>query len=122
MNTNRNQSCCGGSSNPYRSTQENPRSGNMRSQNQGYTQSSMNRNMQSRVESEVRAGTYNRMNQRMDPCGIAGTKRIDQFPVGMAYVPWQEFKDLYDPHQGLARGTLFKELDYPFYGKRGNCQ
>ena len=137
MNTNRNQSCgCGqGMNNAYRSTQENRMSGNMRAGNQGYTQTNMNRNAQSRVESDVRAGTYNRMHQNMnqrtissdcgcnlsDPCGIAGTNRIDQFPVGMAYIPWQEFKDLYDPHQGLARGTLFKELDYPFYGKRGNC-
>lgn len=47
---------------------------------------------------------------------------IDQFPIGMAYVPWQQFRDLYDPHVGLSRGTFFKELDYPFYGKRGNCK
>ncbi len=53
-------------------------------------------------------------NTRQDHC-------MDQFPIGMAYVPWQTFRDLYDPHQGLHRGTLFCELDYPFYGKRGKC-
>lgn len=54
-----------------------------------------------------------------DPCH---TKQIDQLPVGMAYVPWQEFKDLYDPQAGLCHGTIFKELDYPFCGKRGNVR
>lgn len=56
---------------------------------------------------------------RTPACDQSG--RMEQFPIGMAYVPWQKFCDLYDPHQGLSRGTLFKELDYPFYGKRGKC-
>lgn len=60
---------------------------------------------------------HGHQNQHMNRSVLDGP-----FPVGMAYVPWQEFKDLYDPYQGLCHGTIFKELDYPFYGKRGNCR
>lgn len=34
--------------------------------------------------------------------------------LGFAYVPYQEFKDLYDNEEALKRGTIFKELDIPF--------
>lgn len=34
--------------------------------------------------------------------------------VGFAYVPYQEYKDLYDYKTALSQGTLFKELDIPF--------
>jgi hypothetical protein len=40
------------------------------------------------------------------------------FPIGMCYVPWQKFRDLYDNEfAALANGTLFKELDYDWYGR-----
>ena len=41
--------------------------------------------------------------------------------LAMAYVPYQRFENLYDEEKALSRGTLFAELDMPFYGgKRGN--
>ncbi len=40
----------------------------------------------------------------------------DNFVVGMAYVPWQTFGNVYDPCKGLSRGTIFPELDKPFKG------
>ena len=40
-------------------------------------------------------------------------------PLAMAYVPWQEFECTYEPMQGLRAGTIFPELDKPFYGRRG---
>lgn len=43
-------------------------------------------------------------------------------PIAMAYVPWQEFKDLYPAEKGLCRGTIFEELDKPFSGKGGCCK
>ncbi len=43
----------------------------------------------------------------------------DSRPLAMAYVPWQEYKDLYDPETAWKRGTLFQELDLAFAGKRG---
>lgn len=41
--------------------------------------------------------------------------------LAMMYVPYQRFEKLYDGEKALSRGTLFEELDLPFYGgKRGN--
>ena len=45
-----------------------------------------------------------------------------QFPVGMAYVPWQEWRSLYEAEKGFHIGTIFEELDKPFKGIRmGGC-
>ena len=39
-------------------------------------------------------------------------------PLGMCYVPWQEFRKLYENEfVALANGTLFKELDLDWYGR-----
>ncbi len=41
-----------------------------------------------------------------------------RFPIGMCYVPWQCFRDLYENEfAALANGTLFKELDFDWYGR-----
>lgn len=40
-------------------------------------------------------------------------------PLAMAYVPWQEYECTYEPMQALRAGTIFPELDKPFYGRRG---
>jgi len=34
--------------------------------------------------------------------------------VGFVYVPYQEFKDLYNWSDALKNGTIFKELNIPF--------
>ena len=41
------------------------------------------------------------------------------WPLAMAYVPWQQWCDLYDETKALERGTLFPDLDKPFLGGRG---
>ncbi len=41
-----------------------------------------------------------------------------QFPVVMAYVPWQQWGDLYDGECGLMQGTIFRDLNYIFCGER----
>lgn len=38
---------------------------------------------------------------------------------GMAYIPYQQFGTIYPPEQGLDNGTIFPELNKPFYGRRG---
>ncbi len=38
----------------------------------------------------------------------------EMYPVGMAYVPMQEFTDVYEIEKGFQRGTVFAQLDYPF--------
>lgn len=44
----------------------------------------------------------------------------DTFPLAMAYVPMQQFDDMYDPAEGHAVGTLFRALDKPFRGGKAN--
>ena len=34
-------------------------------------------------------------------------------PLGYAYVPIQRWRMMYEPEKGLARGTIFEELDMP---------
>ena len=42
----------------------------------------------------------------------------ERFPIGMCYVPWQCFRDIYENEfAALANGTLFKELQYDWYGR-----
>ena len=47
---------------------------------------------------------------------------FDDFPVAMAYVPWQRWNTVYDLERALSTGTIFPELDKPFYGVRGGCR
>lgn len=37
----------------------------------------------------------------------------------MAYVPFQQFNTIYTPEQGFDNGTIFPDLNKPFYGRRG---
>ena len=39
---------------------------------------------------------------------------IEDMPLAMAYVPWQQWRMIYEPKEALKRGTIFKELDLPF--------
>lgn len=43
--------------------------------------------------------------------------RCEEYPIGMAYVPWQMFRELHEPEKSLDAGTIFMELDKPFLGK-----
>lgn len=52
------------------------------------------------------------------PCG--GGNCIDSLPLAMAYVPMQEWRELFCPEEALANGTLFKELIFPWYPT--NCK
>ena len=42
-----------------------------------------------------------------------------QMVLAMAYVPWQTWRDIYDPCKALECGTIFQELDKPFLGRGG---
>lgn len=39
---------------------------------------------------------------------------LSGMPLAMAYVPWQEWQNVYDACAGLKKGTIFGELIYPF--------
>lgn len=44
---------------------------------------------------------------------------MEQFPVGMAYVPWQQLTTIYENLEEAYRiGTIFPELTKPFTGRR----
>ena len=47
---------------------------------------------------------------------------LKALPIAMAYVPWQEFRNLYAAEKALCHGTIFEELDKPFSGKGGCCK
>ena len=38
-------------------------------------------------------------------------------PIGMAYVPYQQWEKLYDDAVAISRGTIFPSLDKPFIGE-----
>lgn len=42
-------------------------------------------------------------------CNLSG-----DCPLAMIYSPCQEFENLYEPNEALVRGSLFKDLDFPF--------
>lgn len=53
-----------------------------------------------------------------DDCS-RGRDMLYGVPLAMGYVPWQNFECTYEPAQALQAGTIFPELDKPFYGRRG---
>lgn len=51
-------------------------------------------------------------------CGNGGPG-CDHYPsLAMVYAPTQCFRNMYEPAEGLSRGTIFAELDKPL-GKGG---
>lgn len=53
---------------------------------------------------------------RNDTCHT--TEAVDEMALTMAYVPWQQFSETYEPAKALKQGTIFPELDKPFFGRR----
>lgn len=46
-------------------------------------------------------------------------ERMQEFPIGMAYVPWQKCAKTYEHlEDGFCNGTIFPELYKPFTGRR----
>ena len=41
--------------------------------------------------------------------------------LAIAYIRWQELEDVYEPMAALKNGTLFPDLNKPFYGRRARC-
>jgi hypothetical protein len=50
------------------------------------------------------------------PRGDAGAQAPATRPLAMVYSPAQEWRELYDNETGHARGTIFRELEFPFLG------
>lgn len=54
------------------------------------------------------------------PCVNTTNNQIGTFPVGMGYVPWQQWAQTYPIDRGFQRGTIFPELDLIF--AMGRCR
>ena len=62
--------------------------------------------------------TVRRNNKVTNVKGICGSDNgylQRSAPIAMVYSPMQQWKELYDPCTALTNGTIFKELDLPFY-------
>lgn len=46
------------------------------------------------------------------------TDYISNMPIGMAYVPWQHWNEIYDIEIGFHNGTIFPDLNKPYMGRR----
>lgn len=61
---------------------------------------------------------------RMSAFGESGSRRNGGFPentpIGMGYVPMQQWGTVYPADTGFQRGTIFPELDLPF--QMGRCR
>ena len=44
---------------------------------------------------------------------------LDGMPIAMAYVPWQEWREICDLEKALCQGTIFQELNLEFLGRKG---
>ena len=55
-------------------------------------------------------------------CSCKRTDPLQDLPIAMAYVPWQQWRNLHDLCYGFQCGTIFQELEKPFCGKGGCCQ
>lgn len=58
------------------------------------------------------------MYQEMTKSDACGCNDMPGKALAMAYVPWQSWKNLYEICEGFSKGTIFKELDLDFYGRR----
>ncbi len=52
---------------------------------------------------------------------VSGNDPLAGRPLAMVYSPEQAFDDLFEPDEGLARGTVFAALEFPFEGD-GRCR
>ena len=64
---------------------------------------------------------YNMQGLQERPCGCIQEPSCmrPEYPVGMAYVPWQDLNTVYEPDRALEVGTIFPELDKPWLWRRG---
>lgn len=57
---------------------------------------------------------------RTPECEQKVSDRKETLPIAMAYVPMQEFKEVFDLPYAFHAGTIFPQLWKPFCGK-GRC-
>lgn len=67
------------------------------------------------------SGSEARAAAKKEPVAQAGQTAVDEaeaqyydWKLARAYVPFQKYRERYDPMKGLMRGTIFPELDMPY--------
>lgn len=60
------------------------------------------------------------MNRSCYDCPNTCAGCMEQYPVGMGYIPWQQWQQTYPLEQALRKGTIFPDLDLPF--TMGRCR
>ena len=63
-----------------------------------------------------REASLNNSNERRPGNGGDISRFPKNMPLAMAYVPFQQWGQVYDDSEALDKGTLFPELDLPFTG------
>jgi hypothetical protein len=65
---------------------------------------------------EISADALSRAGVSRKDCTSNPTPFPKNTPVAMAYIPFQQFGQLYSPEKGYQRGTIFPDLDKPWGG------
>ena len=78
--------------------------------------SSRSREMEGR-EMSGRSREMERREMPNRPCHMEW-RNVEGISLAMAYVPWQRWGNLYQPEEGFRCGTIFRDLDLPFTGRR----
>ncbi len=60
--------------------------------------------------------------EKDDDCGCKPSKHdpVSGMPLAMAYVPWQDYRDIYPEDESWCNGTIFAQLDLEFVCRRCN--
>ena len=84
------------------------------------TVQNMNRNMNQRPNSNYNANQNMNNNMRkQDYDCFDEFLNLNAMPLAMAYVPMQQWNDLYKPKTAICEGTAFPDLNKIFCGVRG---
>ncbi len=86
---------------------------------------SMNRPSAAQSRSGSDSQTNHTTNTRYFPTGSLAcpgslASHVEHYPIGMGYVPMQQWNRTYSLAEGFRRGTIFPDLDLPFV--MGRCQ
>lgn len=70
--------------------------------------------MQNYRNNGMQYNTYRQIPER-----IVKKDDFENMPLAMAYVPWQKWQNICDAEKGFCNGTIFQDLNLPFYGTGG---
>ena len=91
----------------------------------GYGDSDTQNRTISSCGSEHRSSCSRNSSSGSNSCGNGECiidRRLENFSLAMVYCPDQEWRELYTEDEVLSHGTLFKELDLPFYPACRSCK